>query len=136
MNREGLIKLRDTVLKLGEDYPDARYQRVDKFDRAACNYTLGEVKNGPVGEVGCIVGQAAYLLGDTELIAECEAADADGGLGIEDIIEQLCIDWVYGGDGLDVDEFGEYERLRNFISGVQQRQDEGETWGAATGVTG
>ena len=130
MDRKALTKLRNTVVKLGEDYPDAQYQRVDTQDKpfmAACNYTTGEVKNGPEGQAGCIVGQAANLMGDDELIAACAAADADGGLSINDILDELCPSmW-------DEDE---YRLLRDFLGGVQRRQDDGETWGTATGVTG
>lgn len=98
------------VRRLAEAYPDAIYQSASQPDgRTKCFYDRGETTDGPPGQVGCIIGQAA----------------ANAAKPFFDNVLQ------FGAEEAAISEFIDSWDNADFLITVQEAQDKGATWSEA-----
>jgi len=111
-----LIDLIDAIRKLAANYPDAVYAN---GTMGACSYSQGAVTNGPE-RTGCIVGQAAALIGVSN-----QEIEHGGETGYGEFLDTLAKNKWLDTDSKSIGD--QYD----WIGRVQERQDSGVEWGEA-----
>ena len=110
-------KLKDEVVRLCTEYPNAEYTPV-AGDDGGCSYFRGTVKNGPENVCGCIVGIAARNIGYEKFLAVAQRREAIG--------QATDVATVLGVIGEDY-----HSEAAMVISGVQSAQDRKCPWQTA-----
>ncbi len=101
-----IIDLAAATRALAMEYPNATYDTT----YAGCDYFSGEVKHGPPGVEGCIVGQAAQRIDLGKLFTESPTQTVD------DVLDAVGPEEVVA---------------LNFLVDIQGHQDDGMPWGEA-----
>lgn len=102
-------QIKQEVIRLGTEYPQAKYIHPTCRSFGPCYYNKGEVINGPEGKEGCIFGQALQNLGVTDKL--------DKLMGIRELLSILDIPFS--------------NELGSKFADCQYIQDQNCTWGNA-----
>lgn len=102
-------QIKQEVIRLGTEYPQAKYIRPTGKSFGPCYYDEGKVINGPEGERGCIFGQALRNLGMKENLNKL--------MGIRELLSIMNIPCS--------------DELASRFTACQYIQDQNCTWGNA-----